>query len=89
LRAAFLMTVAAVGQRLSREKARLKAPKISPILPKSSAACLRCSAIHVAAALRWEPVPRSNPACADLTAEALYMAEILMTLTSTEPEPKA
>lgn len=90
---AFLMTPAALGRRLSRAKARLKeagaafaipeADEIGPRLPQVMEAVL------AAAALGWEGVPGSDPARADLAAEAVHLAEVLAGLTPGEAEPKA
>ncbi len=90
---AFLMTASALGQRLSRAKARLRALNVGFDIPDPGQIGPRLSAvleaIHAAAALGWEPVPGSDPARADLTGEAQYLAETLITLTPHEPEPKA
>jgi RNA polymerase sigma-70 factor (ECF subfamily) len=90
---AFLMTAAALGQRLSRAKARLKSLNISFDAPDPAEVSPRLpavlEAIHAAAALGWEPVPGCDPARADLTSEALYLAETLITLTPDQPEPQA
>lgn len=90
---AFLMTPAALGQRLSRAKARLKeagaaftipeADEIAPRLPQVMETVL------AAAALGWEAVPGSDPARADLASEAVHLAEVLAALTPDQPEPKA
>ena len=89
---AFLISPAAMGQRLSRAKTRLREAgarfarpdpdEIAPRLPQVMEAVL------AAAALGWEAVPGSDPARADLASEALYLAELLAELTPGEPEPK-
>jgi RNA polymerase sigma-70 factor, ECF subfamily len=45
-------------------------------------------AILAAAALGWEAVPGSDPARADLAAEAVWLAEVLADLAPSEPEPR-
>jgi predicted RNA polymerase sigma factor len=90
---AFLMTPAALGQRLSRAKSRLKeagatfaipeADEIAPRLPQVMEAVL------AAAALGWEGVPGSDPARVDLAGEAAHLAEVLSALVPGEGEPKA
>lgn len=90
---AFLMTPSALGQRLSRAKARLKevgaafaipeVDEIGPRLPQVMEAVL------AAAALGWEGVPGSDPARVDLAGEAAHLAEVLAALVPQEPEPRA
>jgi RNA polymerase sigma-70 factor (ECF subfamily) len=87
------MSPAAMGQRLSRAKTRLReagatfsppAPdEIEPHLPQVM------EAILAAAALGWEAVPGSDPGRADLSTEALWLAEALAGLAIAEPEPQA
>jgi RNA polymerase sigma-70 factor (ECF subfamily) len=89
---AFLVSPATLGQRLSRAKARLREAgvrfsrpdpdEIGPRLPQVMEAVL------AAAALGWEAVPGSDPARADLAAEAVYLAELLTDLAPDQPEPK-
>ncbi len=90
---AFLMTAAALGQRLSRAKARLKALNVAFDIPDPADITPRLpavlEAIHAAAALGWETVPGSDPARTDLSSEALYLAEALIGLAAEDPEPKA
>lgn len=88
---AFLISPATMGQRLSRAKTRLREAgarftrpdpdEIAPRLPQV------LEAVLAAAALGWEAVPGSDPARADLAAEALYLAELLADLTPDQPEP--
>jgi len=89
---AFLTSPAAMGQRLSRAKARLRrtgasfqrpdpeeiAPLLVPVM----------EAILAAAALGWENVPGSDPGRVDLADEAIWLAETLAALAPQDPEPK-
>lgn len=90
---AFLMTPAALGQRLSRAKARLMAAGAAFAVPEPDEIARNLppvmEAVVAAAALGWEAVPGSDPARADLAGEALHLAEVLASLTPDEPEPLA
>ncbi len=90
---AFLMTAGALGQRLSRAKARLKAAGANFAIPDPDEITNRLpqvmEAIVAAAALGWEGVPGSDPGRADLAAEAVYLAGLLAELAPDSSEPNA
>ncbi|MGQ0567751.1 MAG: RNA polymerase sigma factor [Gemmobacter sp.] len=90
---AFLMTRAALGQRLSRAKARLKAEGAAFAIPEADEIAPRLApvmeAVLAAAALGWEGVPGSDPARADLASEAVHLAEVLAGLAPDRAEPRA
>lgn len=90
---AFLMSPAAMGQRLARAKQRLREagarferPDPAEVAPHLGQV-MEC--ILAAAALGWESVPGSDPGRADLAQEAVFLAETLADLTPDEPEPQA
>lgn len=90
---AFLMTPAAVGQRLSRAKARLRDAGAGFGLPDRDEIAARLpqvmECVLAAASLGWEAVPGSDPARADLSSEAQHLARVLADLVPQEPEPQA
>jgi RNA polymerase sigma-70 factor (ECF subfamily) len=90
---AFLMTPAALGQRLSRAKVRLRETGAAFDIPGDEELPARLpqvmEAVLAAAALGWEAVPGSDPARADLAAEAAHLAAVLAGLLPQEPEPQA
>jgi RNA polymerase sigma-70 factor, ECF subfamily len=90
---AFLMTPAALGQRLARAKARLRAARAAFEVPGADEFAARLpqvmECILAAAALGWEAVPGSDPARADLASEAAWLAQVLADLVPQEPEPRA
>ena len=89
---AFLISPAAMGQRLSRAKARLREAGARFTRPDQDEIASRLpqvmEAVLAAASLGWEAVPGSDPTRADLAAEALYLAELVEELTPDQPEPK-
>lgn len=90
---AFLLTATALGQRLTRAKARLKASGAGFEVPDGDALSERfpqvMEAVLATAALGWEAVPGSDPARADLANEALHLADVLVSVMPEEPEPRA
>jgi RNA polymerase sigma-70 factor (ECF subfamily) len=90
---AFLMTPAAIGQRLARAKARLREAGASFEVPEPEELAERLpqvmEAVLAAASLGWEAVPGSDPARADLSGEARHLAQVLAGLLPDQPEPQA
>lgn len=90
---AFLMTPAAIGQRLSRAKARLREEGASFEVPEREELADRLpqvmESVLAAASLGWEAVPGSDPARTDLSGEARHLAQVLAGLLPDQPEPQA
>ncbi|MFN3970881.1 MAG: DUF6596 domain-containing protein [Gemmobacter sp.] len=90
---AFLMTPAALGQRLSRAKARLKDMRAAFEAPEPDDLPARLpqvmDAVLAVASLGCKAVPGSDPARADLASEATQLAEVLAHLTPHQTEPLA
>ncbi len=90
---AFLLTPAALGQRLARAKARLRAQGVAFVMPEPADLARGLpdvlEAIHAAAALGWEAVPGSDPARSDLSDEALHLARTMAALVPEATEARA
>lgn len=82
---AFLVPATTMGQRLSRAKAKIRDAGLRFVLSQAELSSERLldvlDAIYVAFATGWEQAD-------DLTAEAIYLARLIVTLMPSEPEPR-
>jgi RNA polymerase sigma-70 factor, ECF subfamily len=87
---AFLVSPTAMGQRLVRAKAKIKAAGISFQLPDLDVLADRLedvlSAIYVAFGTSWDSVAGSDDGDSDLAAEAIFLARVVVGLLPDEPE---
>jgi predicted RNA polymerase sigma factor len=87
---AFLVSPAAMGQRLVRAKAKIRAAGISFAIPPAEALPDRLEAvldaIYAAYSEGWSDPGGADPARRDLTDEALYLARLASELAPGEPE---
>jgi predicted RNA polymerase sigma factor len=89
---AFLTSPAAMGQRLSRAKARIRETAIAfevpdrQLLPSRLDAVLE--AIYAAYGSGWDDVAGSDPRRRGLAAEAVWLARVLLQLLPDEPEAR-
>ena len=87
---AFLVSPAAMGQRLVRAKAKIRAAAIPFAIPPAEALPERLEAvldaIYAAYSEGWSDPGGADPARRDLTDEALYLARLASELAPDEPE---
>lgn len=89
---AFLVAPAAMGQRLVRAKTKIRAAGIGFAVPDPQLLADRLppvlDAIYGAFGLAWDDVPGGDASASDLSAEAIFLARLLVELLPAEPEPK-
>ena len=87
---AFLVSPAAMGQRLVRAKAKIRAAAIPFAIPPAEALPERLEAvldaIYAAYSEGWSDPGGADPARRDLTDEALYLARLASELAPDDPE---
>ncbi|MFZ4809555.1 MAG: RNA polymerase sigma factor [Hyphomicrobiaceae bacterium] len=90
--AAFLVSPAAMGQRLVRAKSKIRDAGIAFEVPEGTALPARLeavlTAIYAAYGTGWEDVLGADLKRKGLTEEALWLARALAALSSASPEPK-
>jgi predicted RNA polymerase sigma factor len=89
---AFLISPAAMGQRLSRAKARIRDAGITFEIPDRRALPARLDAvldaIYAAYGTAWDDVAGSDPRCGGLAQEAVWLVRTLLQLLPDEPEAR-
>lgn len=89
---AFLVAPAAMGQRLVRAKAKIRAAGIGFAVPDPQQLGDRLppvlDAIYGAFGLAWDDVPGGDAPASDLSAEAVFLARLLVDLLPADPESK-
>lgn len=89
---AFLVAPAAMGQRLVRAKTKIRVAGIGFAVPDPQQLADRLppvlDAIYGAFGLAWDDVPGGDAGASDLSAEAIFLARLLVDLLPAEPEPK-
>jgi RNA polymerase sigma-70 factor (ECF subfamily) len=87
---AFLVSPAAMGQRLSRAKAKIRGARIPFAVPEREAMPGRLEAVlgavYAAFAEGWSDPAGADPARRDLAGEGLFLARLLTELMPDEPE---
>ena len=90
--AAFLVSPAAMGQRLVRAKSKIRDAGIAFAVPQGDALPARLeavlTAIYAAYGTGWEDVLGADLKRKGLTEEAIWLARALAALTPASPEPK-
>lgn len=90
--AAFLVAPAAMGQRLWRVKAKIRAARIAFDVPGPDQLASRldavCDAIYVAYGRAWDDASGRDAGTNQLAGEAIYLARLLVHLLPREPEPR-
>jgi RNA polymerase sigma-70 factor, ECF subfamily len=89
---AFLISPATMGQRLVRAKAKIRDAGIRFAVPGAGDMPARLGdvldAIYAAFGQAWDALPGGDEGMADLTAEALFLARLLVELLPQAPEAK-
>lgn len=89
---AFLISPATMGQRLVRAKAKIRDAGIRFAVPEADDMPARLGevldAIYAAFGQAWDALPGGDEGMADLTAEALFLARLLVELLPQAPEAK-
>lgn len=89
---AFLVEPATMGQRLVRAKARVRDAGLRFELPEADDMAARLQdvldAVYAAYGSSWETPADGGDASPELTAEALFLARLLVSALPREPEPK-
>jgi RNA polymerase sigma-70 factor (ECF subfamily) len=90
--AAFLVGPAAMGQRLSRAKARIRESGIRFEVPGRDELGPRldavCAAIYAAYGMAWDDPSGREAGSGELAGEAIYLARLLVHLAPDEPEAR-
>lgn len=90
--AAFLVAPAAMGQRLSRAKGRIREARIAFEVPGRDELVVRldavCAAIYAAYGRAWEDPSGREAGSGDLADEAVYLSRLLVHLAPDQPEPR-
>jgi RNA polymerase sigma-70 factor, ECF subfamily len=89
---AFLTSPTTMGQRLVRAKSKIRDAGIRFALPDSDHMPVRLvpvlDAIYAAFGQAWDAVPGGEEAAVDLTAEAIFLGRLLVSLMPDDPEAK-
>jgi RNA polymerase sigma-70 factor, ECF subfamily len=87
---AFLVSPATMGQRLVRAKAKIKSAGIKFELPDPADLANRLDdvlcAIYAAFGVAWDAVPGSDDGATALSAEAIFLGRLVVSLLPSEPE---